>query len=102
MTSIPPLAREAIEHARRRDFDKALASARKALEQICLEHDSRVAVVGHSRGGMLARVLGVRRPDLVETVVAMGSPLHGTLGELTPMLRRQIDLMLALLSFSPV
>jgi tetratricopeptide (TPR) repeat protein len=33
MASIPPLAREAIEHARRRDFDKALATAQRALEQ---------------------------------------------------------------------
>jgi Flp pilus assembly protein TadD len=33
MESVPPLAREAIEHARRRDFDKALATASKALEQ---------------------------------------------------------------------
>jgi tetratricopeptide (TPR) repeat protein len=31
MPSIPPLAQEAIEHARRRDYDKALASATKAL-----------------------------------------------------------------------
>ena len=33
-------------------------------------------VVGHSRGGMLARGLAVRRPDLVRRVIAMGSPLN--------------------------
>lgn len=32
MASIPPLAREAIEHARRRDYDTALDKAREALE----------------------------------------------------------------------
>jgi pimeloyl-ACP methyl ester carboxylesterase len=34
-----------------------------------------VAVVGQSRGGSLARVLAVRRPDLISTVVTLGSPL---------------------------
>jgi len=33
-------------------------------------------VVGHSRGGMLARGLAVRRPDLVSRVVSMGAPLN--------------------------
>lgn len=32
MATIPPLAREAIEHARRHDFNAALATARRALE----------------------------------------------------------------------
>ena len=35
----------------------------------------RVAVVGHSRGGILAKVLGDRHPDLVSRVVTLGSPL---------------------------
>ena len=33
MATIPPLAREAIDHARRGDFERALATARRALEQ---------------------------------------------------------------------
>jgi triacylglycerol lipase len=37
-------------------------------------HDQRVALVGQSRGGTLARVVAVRRPDLVSGVVALGSP----------------------------
>jgi pimeloyl-ACP methyl ester carboxylesterase len=32
-------------------------------------------IVGQSRGGMMARVLGVRRPDDVEAIVCLGSPL---------------------------
>ena len=32
-------------------------------------------VVGHSLGGMLARGLAVRRPDLVSGIVTMGSPM---------------------------
>ena len=43
----------------------------------CLAEDSgqKVAIVGHSRGGSFARVLAVRRPDLVSGIVTLGSPL---------------------------
>jgi|SRR5829696_4196097 len=34
----------------------------------------RVALVGHSRGGLFARVIAVRRPDLVGGVVTLGAP----------------------------
>src|SRR4051794_11712267 len=35
----------------------------------------KVAVVGQSRGGAFARMLAVRRPDLVSGIVTLGSPL---------------------------
>lgn len=35
----------------------------------------RVILIGHSRGGLLAKVVGDRHPDLVERVIALGSPL---------------------------
>lgn len=35
----------------------------------------RVAIVGHSRGGILAKVLADRHPELVSRVVTLGSPL---------------------------
>ena len=37
---------------------------------------SRVSLIGHSRGGVLAKVLSHRKPDLVEQVVTLGSPLN--------------------------
>ena len=36
--------------------------------------DAPVAVVGHSRGGQLARVAAVRRPDRVAALVTAGTP----------------------------
>lgn len=36
--------------------------------------DAPVALVGHSRGGQLARVVAVRHPDLVERLVTVGTP----------------------------
>ncbi len=51
----------------------ALLEAR--LESIAMRRGSRVQIVGHSLGGMLARGLAVRRPDLVSGIVTLGSPM---------------------------
>lgn len=45
------------------------------LEETAARHGSRVAIVGQSRGGCMARALAVRRPELVSRVVTLGSPL---------------------------
>lgn len=45
------------------------------LETIAARRGSRVQVVGHSLGGMLARGVAVRRPDLVSGIVTLGSPM---------------------------
>jgi pimeloyl-ACP methyl ester carboxylesterase len=44
------------------------------LEELFERSGERVAIIGQSRGGIFARVLGVRRPDLVSGVVTLGSP----------------------------
>jgi pimeloyl-ACP methyl ester carboxylesterase len=47
----------------------------RRLEAIALRRNRKVTIVGHSLGGMLARGLAARRPDLVEGIVSMGSPV---------------------------
>jgi pimeloyl-ACP methyl ester carboxylesterase len=47
----------------------------RRLESIAIRRDRKVTIVGHSLGGMLARGLASRRPDLVEGIVSMGSPV---------------------------
>ncbi len=47
----------------------------RRLESIAIRRDRKVTVVGHSLGGMLARGLAARRPDLVEGIVSLGSPV---------------------------
>jgi pimeloyl-ACP methyl ester carboxylesterase len=37
----------------------------------------RVHVIGHSLGGILARVAATRRPDVVASVITLGSPFRG-------------------------
>jgi pimeloyl-ACP methyl ester carboxylesterase len=53
----------------------ALDGLEERLEALVLAQGGPAAVVGQSRGGTLARALAVRRPDLIDTVVALGSPL---------------------------
>jgi pimeloyl-ACP methyl ester carboxylesterase len=45
-------------------------------ERMADESGRRIAVVGQSRGGTFARGLATRRPDLVEKVTTLGSPLR--------------------------
>lgn len=46
----------------------------KRLEQIAAAGGGPVAIVGHSRGGLLAKALAAARPDLVAGIVTLGSP----------------------------
>lgn len=50
----------------------------------------RAHVIGQSRGGMLAHVLAVRRPDLIASVTTLGAPIHGTIDDFHPLLRRNL------------
>jgi triacylglycerol lipase len=54
---------------------QAAAQLEARLEAIVARRGSRVQVVGHSLGGMLARGLAVRRPDLIAGIVTLGSPM---------------------------
>ncbi len=45
------------------------------VESIVLRRGTKAMIVGHSLGGMLARGLAARRPDLVAGIVTMGSPV---------------------------
>ena len=66
----------------------------RRLESIVLRRGRKVSVVGHSLGGMLARGLAARRPDLIDGIVSMGSPIvapgaiHGVLEFSADMLTR--------------
>jgi triacylglycerol lipase len=55
--------------------ERLLAGLRHRLLDIERETGSRVSLVGHSRGGLLAKVLSQRRPQSVEQVIALGAPL---------------------------
>jgi pimeloyl-ACP methyl ester carboxylesterase len=58
-----------------RTSEHVLAGLRHRLTEVESQAGSRVSLVGHSRGGLLAKVLAQRRPDDVEQVITLGSPL---------------------------
>ncbi len=47
----------------------------RRIEAIALKRGRKVTIVGHSLGGLMARGLAGRRPDLVDGIVTMGSPV---------------------------
>jgi pimeloyl-ACP methyl ester carboxylesterase len=54
---------------------EAMAQLEHRLDAIVLRRGRPARIVGHSLGGMLARGLAVRRPDLVAGIVTLGSPM---------------------------
>jgi triacylglycerol lipase len=47
----------------------------RRIEAIAIKRDRKVTIVGHSLGGLLARGVAARRPDLVDAIVTLGSPI---------------------------
>jgi triacylglycerol lipase len=52
----------------------AVSQLEERVEVLAECHEQKVALIGQSRGGNFARVLAVRRPDLVSGIVTLGSP----------------------------
>jgi pimeloyl-ACP methyl ester carboxylesterase len=73
----------------------AVAQLETRLESVALRRGSRVQIVGHSLGGMLARGLAVRRPDLVAGIVTLGSPMLAP-GAHHASLTRSVEVLLRL------
>jgi pimeloyl-ACP methyl ester carboxylesterase len=57
------------------------------LRKLAARTGRRVVVIGQSRGGELARVLAVRNPDAVSTLVMLGSPVLEPLNVGRPVMR---------------
>jgi pimeloyl-ACP methyl ester carboxylesterase len=55
--------------------ERMLAGLRHRMAEIQKEEGGRVTLIGHSRGGLLAKVLSQRRPNSVEQVITLGAPL---------------------------
>jgi triacylglycerol lipase len=64
-------------------------------EELAERYGQRVALIGQSRGGTLGRALAVRRPDLVKTLIALGSPQLNPLA-VHPLIRLQVQVVGAL------
>jgi triacylglycerol lipase len=56
-------------------MEPAIQTVERSLEEAVERAGRRAMLVGQSRGGTFGRVLAVRRPDLIETLVTMGAPV---------------------------
>jgi pimeloyl-ACP methyl ester carboxylesterase len=54
---------------------RASETLERRLEAIVLKRGRKVMIVGHSLGGLMARGLAARRPDLVDGIITLGSPV---------------------------
>ncbi len=82
----------------RSNIDCSAKAVDKLLERTeCLaeRHGRRVVLIGQSRGGTFARVMAVRRPDLVSGIITLGSPLTASF-DIHPVVRMQIRAIAAL------
>jgi triacylglycerol lipase len=75
-------------------IDEGTQALEHRLEHIAARRERKVTIIGHSLGGMMARGLAARRPDLVAGIVTMGSPImapgaaHASLLAMVALLRR--------------
>jgi triacylglycerol lipase len=67
----------------------AIARLEERLEAMADAHGKKVAIIGQSRGGNFAKVLAVRRPDLVSGIVGLGSAQLDPLA-IHPLVRAQV------------
>jgi pimeloyl-ACP methyl ester carboxylesterase len=64
--------------------DRATERVERLAESIAATGGRRIAIIGHSRGGHLARAVAARRPDLVSHAISMGADLQGLFGISSP------------------
>jgi len=67
----------------------------RRVERIVGDEGRRVALVGHSRGGMIVKLAAQRRPDLVAGIVVLCAPVTGTLS-VAAHVRKQLELLFRL------
>lgn len=75
--------------------EAACARLEQRLEAFAEAQGRPVAIVGQSRGGIFAKALAARRPDLVDAIVTLGSPTVSQL-RVHPLVLAQIGLVGAL------
>jgi triacylglycerol lipase len=56
--------------------ERLVANLRTRLAAVRREVPERITLVGHSRGGVLAKVLSSREPESVEQVIGLGAPFN--------------------------
>jgi triacylglycerol lipase len=79
--------------------EEACARLEARLEGFAEHTGQKVSIVGQSRGGVFARALAVKRPDLVEGIVTLGSPVVSQL-RIHPLVLAHVGVVSALGTFA--
>jgi triacylglycerol lipase len=89
-------------HTKRAGFRANIACSEVActrleqrLETLVERTGHRVTIIGQSRGGVFAKALGARRPDLVAGIVTLGSPVRAQLA-VHPLVLAQVGVVAAI------
>jgi pimeloyl-ACP methyl ester carboxylesterase len=73
----------------------ACARLEQRLETLVERTGQRVTIIGQSRGGVFAKALGARRPELVAGIVTLGSPVRAQLA-VHPLVLAQVGVVAAI------
>lgn len=74
---------------------QAAEALEQRIEAIAAKRGRKVTVIGHSLGGLMARGVAARRPDLVDGIITLGSPLLAP-GAASPLLLFDLALVIRL------
>ncbi len=80
--------------------EAACSKLEERLEEMADRYGERVAIIGQSRGGLFAKALASKRPDLVSGIVTLGSPLRNQLA-VHPIVLAQVGVVGALGLINP-
>ena len=75
--------------------ETACTRLEERLEGLAATTEKRVVIIGQSRGGVFAKALAARRPDLVSGVIALGAPVRSQLA-VHPLVLAQVGVVAAL------
>ena len=75
--------------------EAACTRLEQRLEGLAERTGDRVVIIGQSRGGVFAKALAARRPDLVAGIVTLGSPVRRQLA-VHPLVLAQVGVVAAL------
>ncbi|MGH8862803.1 MAG: alpha/beta hydrolase family protein [Jatrophihabitantaceae bacterium] len=67
----------------------------RRVERVVDDEQRRIALVGHSRGGMIVNLAARERPDLVAGIVVLSAPVTGTLS-VAAHVRAQLEILFRL------
>ncbi|MDP3734046.1 MAG: alpha/beta fold hydrolase [Nanoarchaeota archaeon] len=61
-----------------KDLRTVAAQQAEKIDAVCQKKGEKVSLIGHSLGGLVAVSCAQDHPDLIDTVIALGTPFKGT------------------------